>query len=204
MPQRAPRALLPMLCRSAVLASAAALLTWAPQAQAKVMKIIIDRQQPLSANANETYETITGRAFGELDPNDPHNLLITDIARAPRNLTTGKVEYVTSFFLVKPIDLTNASGLMWHDVPNRGGRITISSDLRAQGDIGLSSGWQGDNAGATAVPGTWQSTAPVTPSANEWVRTPGLTGVKGRILARIMNRSRTDQPLNVMGNPIPY
>src|SRR5207253_1442577 len=136
----------------------------------------------------------------------PHNLLITDIAQAPRNPTTGKVEYVTSFFLVKPIHLTNASGLMWHDVPNRGGRITISSDLRAQGDIGLSSGWQGDNAGATAtlVPANWNATGPVTPSSNEWVRTPVLAGVTGRLVARIVNRSGTNAALNVMGNPIPY
>ena len=95
---------------------------------------------------------------------------------------------------------------MWHDVPNRGGRITISSDLRAQGDIGLSSGWQGDNAGAsaTAVPENWKSDLAVAPSSNEWVKTPVLTGVPGRILARIINRSGTNQPLNVMGNPIPY
>src|SRR3989449_8019830 len=46
--------------------------------------------------------------------------------------------------------------------------------------------------------------APVTPSANEWVKTPVLTGVTGRIFARIINRSGTNQPLNVMGNPIPY
>src|SRR4051812_29643386 len=186
---------------SACAAIAAALLTWAPQAQAKVTKIVIDQQQTLAADP--TYETLTGRAFGELDPKDPHNALITDIARAPKN-TNGKVDYVASFFLVKPLEMSKASGLMWHDVPNRGGRITISSDLRAQGDIGLSSGWQGDNAGATAVPGNWASEKPVTPSSNEWVRTPVLTGTTGRLLARIVNRSGTNAALNVMGNPIPY
>ena len=32
-----------------------------------------------------------------------------------------------------------------------------------------------------------------------------LTGVTGQILGRIINRSGPDaQPLNVMGNPIPY
>jgi hypothetical protein len=121
------------------------------------------------------------------------------------------VEYVASFFIVKPVELSNSSGLMWHDVPNRGGRITISSDLRAQGDIGLSSGWQGDNAGAsdaslaTRVPSNASSPTPVTPSTNEWVKTPVLTGTTGQILGRIINRSGLGaQPLNVMGNPIPY
>jgi alpha/beta hydrolase family protein len=198
-----------LLRRTAFAAAAvAATLVWAPQAQAKVTKIVIDRIQPL---ANQTagekpYETVTGRAFGVLDPKDPHNLLITDIGNPRAKSANGKVEYVASFFLVKPTDMSNASGLMWHDVPNRGGRITISSDLRTQGDIGLSSGWQGENAGAsaTAVPANWESATPVPPSANEWVKTPVLTGVTGRILARIVNRSGTNQPLNVMGNPIPY
>src|SRR5207253_8160763 len=48
------------------------------------------------------------------------------------------------------------------------------------------------------------SLVPVTPSTNEWVKTPVFTGVTGRIFGRIINRSGTNQPLNVMGNPIPY
>jgi len=54
------------------------------------------------------YETLTGRAFGELDPYDPQNALITDIALAPRNASQ-KVTYIASFFIVKPIDMTKAA-----------------------------------------------------------------------------------------------
>src|SRR5712691_11245886 len=194
--------------RSALLSIAAAVsLAWAPPSDARVTKIIIDRPAtPLTQAPTEpiAYETITGRAFGELDPGDRHNDEITDLSHAQRN-ANGKVEYWASFFIVKPVDMSNSSGLMWHDVPNRGGRITISSDLRAQGDIGLSSGWQGDNTGATAVPANASSAAPVTPSANEWVKTPVITGTTGQLLGRIINRSGLGaQPLNVMGNPIPY
>jgi hypothetical protein len=182
-------------------AALAVALAWAPASQARVTKIIVDRTAALAGDA--TYETITGRAFGELDPNDEHNTLITDIQIAPRN-ANGKVEYIASFFIVKPVDMSKTSGLLWHDVPNRGGRITISSDLRAQGDIGLSSGWQGDNAGATAVPANADSAVPVTPSSNEWVKTPVLN-VNGKILGRIVNRTGLNAaPLLVMGNPIPY
>ncbi|TMA73625.1 MAG: hypothetical protein E6J67_15535 [Deltaproteobacteria bacterium] len=204
---------IPALLRRTAFATAAvaAILIGAPQAHAKVTKIVIDSpanwpNSHVLLAADKTYETITGRAFGELDPKDSHNLLITDIGNPKAKSANGKVEYVASFFIVKPVEMSNASGLMWHDVPNRGGRITISSDLRAQGDIGLSSGWQGDNAGAsaTAVPENWKSDLAVAPSSNEWVKTPVLTGVPGRILARIINRSGTNQPLNVMGNPIPY
>ena len=95
------------------------------------------------------YETLAGRAFGELDPDDPHNAIITDIRLAPRN-ANGNVEYVASFFLVKPIDMSKSSRLMWHDVPNRGRPGDDPGPRNATfGDIGLSSGWQGDNAGST-------------------------------------------------------
>ena len=67
-----------------------------------------------------------GRAWGELDPKDSHNALITDIAIAPTN-ANGMVEYITSFVVVKPVDLSLSSRLLWHDVPNRGGRIVISA-----------------------------------------------------------------------------
>src|SRR5438094_2081167 len=189
-------------------ATAAVSLAWAPPSDARVTRIITDRIVspvifPPGQGQDIPYETITGRAFGELDPMDPHNAIITDIALAPRN-ANGKVEYIASFFIVKPVDMSRSSGLMWHDVPNRGGRITITPDLRNSHDVGLSSGWQGDNAGGTAVPANASTLTPGTPTTNEWVKTPVLTGVTGRILGRIVNRSGTNQPLNVMGNPIPY
>jgi len=171
--------------------------------QARVTRIILDPPTALTGQ-DIPYERIAGRAWGELDPSDPKNALITDIAVAPRN-ANGKVEYIASFFIVKPVDMAQASGIMWHDVPNRGGRITITPDLRNLHDVGLSSGWQGDNAGATAVPPN-AADIPGTPpfGTNEWVKVPVLTGVTGRIFGRIINRGGTNQPLNVMGNPIPH
>src|SRR4030095_13558304 len=185
----------------ATLLAGAAMLALLPSVDARVTRIVVDATGTQSGQ-DIPYETITGRAFGELDPNDSHNELITDINIAPRN-ANGKVEYIASFFIVKPVDLSQSSGLVWHDVPNRGGRITISSDLRNSHDIGISSAWQGDNAGnnATAVPANAASLSPVTPTSNEWVKVPVLTGTTGQILGRIINRSGMNaQPLNVMGN----
>jgi hypothetical protein len=48
---------------------------------------------------------VAGRAFGELDPDDPHNAVITDIRLAPRN-AAGKVEYMATFYLIKPIEMS--------------------------------------------------------------------------------------------------
>src|SRR5882762_10257031 len=137
---------------------AGALLFSVVPASARVTRIIIDATGTLTGQ-DIPYETLTGRAFGELDPSDQLNTLITDIDLAPR--VNGKVGYIATFFIVKPVDLSRASGLMWHDVPNRGGRITITPDLRNLHDVGLSSGWQGDNAGATAVPAIASTLTPV-------------------------------------------
>ncbi len=195
-------------------ALAAVLLTSAPPTQARVTRIIIDRTTSLTGQAIP-YETVAGRAFGELDPNDPHNAIITDIHLGSD--PDGKVTYVASFFLVKPVDMSQASGFMWHDVPNRGGRITIVVAERNLGDVGLSSGWQGDNAGAggsgtaTTVPANATSLTPQPGLANnEWVKVPVAklpngSSVIGTTLGRIINRGGPNsQPLNVMGNPIPY
>jgi hypothetical protein len=200
----------PRLLRTSVLAgiAAAAAFAWAPSGEARVTRIVIDATTQLATTP--PYEELTGRAWGELDPRDPQNELITDIKRAPRN-AHGKVEYIASFRIRKPADMSLASGLIWHDVPNRGGNVNLTNDLLAAGDMQLLSGWQGDNAGATRVPVNVDCLPPyVAPCAapvftNHYVKTPVLTGVTGRILARIINRSGPNAaPLNVMGNPIPY
>src|SRR5689334_616798 len=94
---------------ASIVITLAAALTAAAPAQARVKKIVVDKTvspafDGMSFGAAGRYETLAGRAFGELDPDDPHNSLITDIRLAPRN-ADGKVEYIASFFLVKPIDM---------------------------------------------------------------------------------------------------
>jgi hypothetical protein len=55
------------------------------------------------------YETLSGHFYGELDPKDPHNGIITDIALAPRN-ARGIVEYSATFSIAKPVDMSKSSG----------------------------------------------------------------------------------------------
>jgi hypothetical protein len=193
--------------RSAVgMTVAAALLAWAPPTQARVTRIIIDTTtSPAfggavfgSAGSVGQYETLAGRAFGELDPDHRLNEIIQDIELAKD--PDGKVRYMATFFLVKPINMSNSSGLMWHDVPNRGGRITISTDLRNFGDVGLSSGWQGDNSGNTAHdrPGREIVVVPI-------AKNPDGSSITGRVMGRILNASGVNsQPIIVHSNPLPY
>jgi len=67
------------------------------------------------------YEKIVGKAFGELDPNDPKNAVIVDILLAPRN-ARGRVEYSFDFYILKPIDLTKSAHKVMYEPPNRGGK----------------------------------------------------------------------------------
>ena len=72
------------------------------------------------------YEKIVGKAFGELDPNDPKNAVIVDIQLAPRN-ANGKVEYSFDFYILKPIDLTKGTHKVMYEPPNRGGKTYARS-----------------------------------------------------------------------------
>ena len=66
---------------SAGVTLAAVLLAWVPATEARVTKIVIDDTQPLAGQAI-AYQQISGRAFGELDPSDPHNAIIQDLRPA--------------------------------------------------------------------------------------------------------------------------
>jgi hypothetical protein len=65
------------------------------------------------------YEKLRGKAYGEVDPADPRNAVITDLARAPRN-ARGKVEYSMDIFILKPIDLKRGNHRVILDFNNRG------------------------------------------------------------------------------------
>jgi hypothetical protein len=188
---------------AAGVAAASLLAIFASGAQARVTKIVVEKQvspafDGASFGTAGQYETLAGRAYGELDPNDPKNAVIQDIKLAPRN-AKGMVEYSATFQLVKPIDMTKASHLMWHDVPNRAGRLTIVPAERGTGDIGLSSGWQGDNSGTTA-PGP-NNDYVVVPVARNADGSP----ITGRVMARILNAAgKNSRPMMVHSNPLPY
>jgi hypothetical protein len=189
-----------------VLAASLALALSAPT-HARVTRIVIDETIPLPAAAGSpanamAYEQVAGRAFGELDPKLPGNAIIQDIALGLD--ADGKARYVSSFVIYKPVDMAKASGLLWHDVPNRGRVYPFAPQEQAFGDIMLASAWQGDNSGATAVrpkasaAGMQFLQVPV-------ARGPDGTPITGEVLGRIVNRSgAASQALWVQTNPVPY
>src|SRR6266550_270981 len=184
-------------------AALAMALSIAPDAQAKVTRIVIEKKTSPAFNgtafgAAGQYETLVGKAYGELDPKDPHNTIITDIGLAPKN-ARGMVEYTATFQIVKPVDMTKASRLMWHDVPNRGGRLTIAAAERNLGDVGLSSGWQGDATGPTAPKDN--NDYVVVPVAHN----PDGSTITGPVIGRFMNVNGVNsQSIYVAGQAVPY
>ena len=185
---------------------ASGLLILSCTVQARVTRIVIDETLPMPAVAGAqnsiAYEQIAGRAFGELDAKLPGNAIIQDIELAKD--ADGKVRYTASFVIYKPVDLKQASGLMWHDVPNRGRVYPFAPQERAFGDIELASAWQGDNVGATTV----RSKASV--AGMQFLQVPVArqadgSSVTGQVFGRIVNRSGMgSQPLMVQTNPVPY
>ena len=71
------------------------------------------------------YEKLVGKAFGEVDPDDPRNSVITDIRHAPRN-SAGMVEYSMDVYILAPIDRSRGNHRVLFEVNNRGSKLAIS------------------------------------------------------------------------------
>ena len=92
----------------------------ASAAHAGVTRIAIDRIESPTFDGREfgnvgRFEKLSGRAFGEVDPNDPLNAGIALIQEAPRN-ARGRVEYVVDISIIQPLDVRGATApcsTMW-------------------------------------------------------------------------------------------
>jgi hypothetical protein len=167
-------------------AGSAFLLCAAVTASAQVTRLEITTRTPVSGGPfghAGAYENIRGRIYGEVDPADRRNRIIQDLDLAPRN-QNGKVEYIATFSLMKPVDGAKASGVLLYSVVNRGDGDASPSPV---GHISLVSGWQGD----------------VTPTAvNQTIRVPVARNrdgspVTGPVLARF-----TDVPAGTNSMPL--
>ncbi|MDH6186822.1 hypothetical protein H4V98_004270 [Polaromonas sp. CG_23.6] len=97
------------------------------------------------------YEKLTGTLSGEVDPADPKNAVIQDLALAPL-IARGMVEYQADFVMLKPKDMAKASGVLRYHAPNRGNILTMVNPAATPSDavflergyVLLYSAWQGD------------------------------------------------------------
>ena len=187
------------VCRSLAVGFVAALVAATPfDLRAEVVRIEITSREPAnqgrSVGTVGEFEILRGKIYGELDPADPHNTLIQDIALAPRN-ERGKVEYIATFTLAKPVDLTKAARVLLYQVVNRGnGQVTIGPE----GYISLISGWQGD---VVPTPNNQTIVVPV-------AKTRDGRAVTGPVVARFIDvpNGASTAPIRLasMGTPQPY
>jgi hypothetical protein len=135
---------------------------------AKVIKFeIVKVESPAFEGRNfgavGTYDRIVGRATIAVSPDDPHNTVIVDLGRAPRN-AQGLVEAVTDVEILRPTVAGNGNRRLFYEALNRGGKLGLAlfndnpvvvNDLVKAADAGNGflmnrgytiawSGWQGD------------------------------------------------------------
>jgi hypothetical protein len=178
-----------MLRRYGLIASC--ILVTAAPARAEVTRFdIAAREQPALQGrvfgASGTAEKITARATIALDPADPHNAIIADLDRAPRD-TGGRVEAVTDVVILRP---AHPNGILLFEVVNRGRKLfpgatgetdgAASSRLERADDAGngflltqgytlVWAGWQGDTPASAGLRIDVPTVPGITgPSREEW------------------------------------
>ncbi len=116
----------------------------------------------ISFGSTGPYEKLAGRIHFALDPHEPLNQQVVDLAYAPRN-AAGLVEYATDVYIIKPVELARGNRRLIYDVNNRGNKRVLqffndavpSNDPSSPEHIGngflmrrgytlVWSGWQGD------------------------------------------------------------
>lgn len=99
------------------------LLALAASASARVIRVEILSRTPVlngqSFGSAGAYEEITARVYFAVRPDDPHNRIIVDVDKAPRN-SAGDVEFSSDLYLLRPVHGGNGALLL--EIPNRGGK----------------------------------------------------------------------------------
>src|SRR5215510_2008188 len=72
---------------------------------ARITKIVIDKTESPTFAGQEfatvgPYEKLTGRVFGEIDPNTPGNAQIVNLDKAPKR-AAGRVNYSADIYILK-------------------------------------------------------------------------------------------------------
>jgi hypothetical protein len=156
-------------------------------ASAKVVKLEIVRIEPAFEGrvfgTVGTYDRIIARVTVALSPADPHNTIIVDIDRAPRN-AQGLVEATADVVILRPSNAANGNRRLLYDVVNRGNQraITYLNDAPSGNDFSKAAAAGNGflmNRGYTVVISGWQGD--LRPRAN-WQTisvpvVPGITGV---------------------------
>jgi hypothetical protein len=104
--------------------------------RAEVTRVeISSRQDVLGGKAFGSvgsYEKLSGKVYFAVSTDNPHNKIIADLDKAPRN-AQGKVEFSSDLFIIKPKDPAHGNGVLLFDVVNRGNKGLLSVFNHAKG-----------------------------------------------------------------------
>src|ERR1700739_942928 len=103
---------------------------------AEVARVEISSRQDVlggkAFGAAGPYEKLTGKVHFAVSPDNPHNRIIADLDKAPRN-GQGKVEFSSDLFILKPKDPARANGVLLFDVVNCGNKALLPVVQHAKG-----------------------------------------------------------------------
>lgn len=168
----------------------AGLVGWVAPAASEVIRFDITGAPEAAFNGQEfgqagRYERIAARATLSLDPADPRNAVIVDLAAAPRN-AQGRVEAVTEVVILRPAEPLRGNGTMIVEVPNRGRELMGQLYNDGTGNALLLNRDPGNGflmrQGYTMVWVGWQADIPPGEGRGAGLRleAPVLAGVTGR------------------------
>jgi hypothetical protein len=121
-------------------------------------RLVIERREPYAGGHHwgevGPYERLVGTAFFEVEPANPHNTIIFNLDKAPRN-ANGAVEFSAPVVIIKPVGMTRGNRKIFYNVNNRGnsdlGPVTDPSKVNGQvaqqlrmGFALVDAGWHGD------------------------------------------------------------
>jgi hypothetical protein len=177
-------------------------LTTGPKAGARLLHLqIVSVHAPtfdgLSFGSVGRYEEITAHFVIGLDPRDPHNAGIVDLARAPTD-ASGLVEASGDLEILRPMDLHAGNGVLLYDVLNRGNKVGLwllndapnTNDSHTAADAG--NGYL-MRQGYTVVWSAWQFDAPA--------RAPSLA-LTAPVVPGVTGRSREEFIFDNTKNPV--
>ncbi len=127
---------MPIRFRSAarILLMAGVPLLAAATARAELVRVDVTRRADVlggrAFGRAGAYEKLTGTAHFAVDPSHPHNQVVVDLDKAPRN-AHGRVEFSADIYIIKPKDPGRGNGVLFFDIVNRGNKGLLGVFSRA-------------------------------------------------------------------------
>jgi hypothetical protein len=181
-------------------------------AEARVVRVTIDRRETVLGGQPfglaGPYETLVGTVEFALDPDLRQNQAVVDLAKAPRD-GRGEVVFTADLFLLKPVDVRRGNGLLYYEVPNRGGKGILRRLQYAESALfprapaefgdgwlmrqGFSIAWMGWQWDVPERPGLLRLRAPVATDHGK-----AITGLVRAVV--IVNERSAEAPLGDQGH----